>query len=188
MTLYECFETVPDHRSASGRRTPLPALLCMVTMSYMSGYTGYRPVSSFMSSNKETFKSMFNLKHSPIKHTQLRTVISGLDFPSITEAFSTWMRTFLNVEQGEWFSGDGKSLGSTVVDVHGAKQEYELMVRLFRQKLGIVTHVSTTKSKASELKAMQSLLKKLELKGIIITLDALLPIAIGSQKKQLTSF
>lgn len=179
MSLYECFEQVADHRKASGLRTPLPALLCMITMSYLSGFTGYRATATFMKGHEATFKKMFDLKHPPIGKTQLRTVLQGLDFTSINKAFHKWISSFVSIEKGEWLSGDGKALASTIQDAHGNAQEYELMVRLFSQKLGIVTHSATTKSKSTELKAMQALLKTLELKGVIITLDAL-----HCQKKQ----
>lgn len=173
MSLYECFVQIEDHRDASGLRNPLPALLCMITMSYLSGHSGYRATASFMKGNKEALMEMFDLQHPPLGKTQLRTVMQGLNFQSINQAFFKWMNSFVSIKKGEWLSGDGKSLGSTLKDAHGHAQEYELMVRLFSQKLGIITHLATTKSKSSELKAMQKLLKTLEVKGVIITLDAL---------------
>ncbi len=173
MRLLECFEQLIDPRKSSGLRTPLPELLCMITMGYLSGHTGYRGIGTFMKGNKSEFMEMFNLKHPPIGKTQLRTVLQRLDFASINQAFFQWMSTFVSVQPGEWLSGDGKALGSTVKDAHGNAQEYELMIRLFSQKLEIVTHSATTKSKKTELKAMQALLQTLEVKGVIITLDAL---------------
>jgi len=179
MSLYECFEQLIDPRKESGLRNPLPALLCMITMSYLSGHSGYRATSRFMQGNSDEFISMFNLKHPPIKHTQLRTVMQRLDFESVNKIFLKWIRNFVKIEKDEWLSGDGKVLGSTVKDAHGHSHDFELMVRLFSQKLEIVTHTATTKNKSSELKAMQNLLKTLECKGVIITLDAL-----HCQKKQ----
>jgi len=173
MSLYENFEQLVDPRKLSGLRNPLPALLCMITMSYLSGHSGYRATASFMKGNEKDLMELFNLKHPPLGKTQLRTVLQRLDFNSINKAFYEWMNNFVTIEQGEWLSGDGKALASTIKDANGNKQEYELMVRLFSQKLGIVTHLATTKSKSSELKAMQVLLKALEVKGVIITLDAL---------------
>lgn len=173
MSLYDCFEQVPDPRAESGLRNPLPALLCMITMSYLSGHSGYRATARFMQGNANEFMTMFDLKHPPIKHTQLRTIMQMLDFESINKVFLKWIKNFVNIEKDEWLSGDGKALASTIKDAHGHGQEFELMVRLFSQKLETVTHSATTKNKSSELKAMQKLLKTLECKGVIITLDAL---------------
>lgn len=179
MSLYECFEQIEDHRSTSGRRNPLPALLCMIVMSYLSGFTGYRATAKFMKGNCDAFMDMFGLKHPPLGHTQLRTIMQGLDFNVINQIFHQWMNQFVSVDIGKWLSGDGKALASTVEDAHGNAQDFELMVRLFSQHLGIVTHIETTKNKTGEQKAMQGLLENLELKGVIITLDAL-----HCQKKQ----
>jgi len=179
MSLYECFEQVKDYREASGLRNPLPALLCMIVMSYLSGHSGYRATARFMKGNREELMKMFNLKHPPIGHTQLRTIMQELEFKDINQAFFKWINSFVSIKKGEWLSGDGKSLASTIKDAHGNSQDFELMVRLFSQQLEIVTHSATTKSKSSELKAMQKLLEGLESKGVIITLDAL-----HCQKKQ----
>ena len=179
MSLYECFVEVPDPRKESGLRLPLPALLCMITMCYMSGYSGYRSTATFMKGNEDEFMEMFNLKHPPIRRTQLRTVLQVLDFKAINKAFFKWMNNFVTIEEGEWLSGDGKALASTVKDAHGSAQDFEMMVRLFNQKLQVVTGMTTTRSKKGEMKAMQNLLKNLELKGVTITMDAL-----HCQKKQ----
>jgi len=180
MSLYECFESIPDVRNASGLRTPLPALLCMITMAHMSGHSGFRPIATFMKAHKSVFIPMFNLKHPPLGHTQLNKVMNTLNFDEIFTAFHKWMNQFVDIEPGDWLSGDGKSLASTVKDAHGRMQEYVQIVRLFSQKLGIVVRTKSTKSKSGELKAMQALLKELKAKGVLITLDAL-----HCQKKQL---
>jgi len=164
---------VPDPRKESGLRLPLPALLCMLTMCYLSGYSGYRSSATFMKGNREEFMEMFNLKHPPIGKTQLRTVMGMLDFKSVNQAFFKWMNSFVSIGEGEWISGDGKALASTVLDPHNPSQEFEMMVRLFSQKLQVVTQLSTASSKKGEMKSMEKLLKTLDSKGVIITLDAL---------------
>ena len=173
MSLYECFEQVEDPRKLSGLRNPLPALLSMVVMSYLSGYTGYRATAVFMKGNREAFMDMFDLKHRPLGHTQLRTIFQRLDFDSINQAFFRWINSFVTIEKGEWLSGDGKALASTVKNTFNSAQDFELMVRLFSQKLGLVLQSRTTTNKSGEQKALQDLLKALEQKGVIITLDAL---------------
>ena len=183
MSLYECFQQLEDPRQKSGLRMPLPALLCMLVMSYLSGHSGYRATATFMKGNRSELMEMFNLKHPPIGHTQLRTILQRLDFRAINRAFFNWMNRFVSIGENEWLSGDGKALASTIVDPQGPAQNFELMVRLFGQKLEVVTHAATTTNKDGEAKAMQELLKTLKCKGAIITLDALY-----CQKKQLTSF
>jgi len=179
MSLYELYKEVEDPRKASGLRFPLPAFLTMMTMAYMSGYSGYRSSASFMEGNKDQFCEMFDLKHGVPGFVQVRTIINSLDFQVINKVFFKWINQFVPIEQGEWISGDGKGLNSTLSNVHTSKQDYQLMVRLFSQKLGIVLQTESKRSKTREVKAFQSLLEQLQLKGVIITLDAL-----HCQKKQ----
>ena len=53
MSLYKCFEQVADPRELSGLRMPLPALLCMITMSYLSSNSGYLATGAFMKGNAD---------------------------------------------------------------------------------------------------------------------------------------
>lgn len=179
MSLVELFDQVVDPRKASGLRFPLPAFLTMMTMSYMSGYTGYRAPANFMKGNESELVSMFKLKHGVPGFVQIRTIINRLDFEQINEVFFKWMTSFVSIEPGEWISADGKGLNSTVSDAQTSKQDFEIMVRLFSQKLGIVLQTQSKRFKAREHIAFQSLLEQLQLKGVIITLDA-----IHCQKKQ----
>jgi hypothetical protein len=173
MSLEECFKQVEDPRKASGLRFPLPALLSMMVMSYMSGNTGYRASAKFMEGNREEFTQMYGLKHGTPGHTQINTIHKLLDFEQINQAFFKWINSFVAIEAGEWLHGDGKSLKSTVKDSHSSEQDFELMVRLFAQKLGIVIQSGRTRNKSGEGPALQQLLQQLEHKGVIVTLDAL---------------
>ena len=179
MSLADCFLQLTDPRRASGLRHPLVPFLCMVTMGYLSGYSGYREIGTFMEANKEEFVKMFELKHGVPKFVQIRTIIRKLDFRLINKVFLHWISQFVSIDGGEWISGDGKGLNSTLQDAHSSSQDFELMVRLFSHKLGLVLYTGSARSKKGEILALRELLKQLELKGVIITLDA-----VHCQKKQ----
>ena len=178
MSLFECFEQVIDPRKSSGLRNPLPALLCMVTMGDLSGYSGYRGIGTFMKGNKEAFQEMFDLKHPPIGKTQLRTVLQKLDFTSINKAFFRWMNTFVAIEQGEWLSGDGKALKSTT-EAHKGRS-FQAVVTFFTHESGLAHSIATYRNeKASEIHVVQFLLDRLQDMSITMYLDA-----VHCQKKQ----
>lgn len=181
MSLYDCFKELEDPRKSSGLRHPLAAILSMTVMSYMSGFTGFRATASFMKGNQEVFTELFGLAHGTPGHTQLNTIFKRLDFEKINQKFFKWINQFVEIEQGEWVSGDGKGLNSTVKSAHTSNQDFELMVRLFSEKLGIVLQTHRTQNKKGEIKALQDLLKVLSVKGVVITLDA-----VHCQKKRLS--
>jgi len=47
-----------------------------------------------------------------------------LDFKEINKTFYQWMSSFVSMQPGEWLSGDGKALGSTIQDaLHCQKKQ-----------------------------------------------------------------
>ena len=182
ISLYEAFGEVKDTRDSSGLRHLLQPFLAMTTSSIMSGWYGYRELATFFDGNRNEFEVMFNLKHGVPKYTQTRTILQGIDYPSLYTAFHKWATQYIPLELEEWISGDGKGLNSTVTDCHNAKQNYVAMVSLFAQKTGTAFAVSRYENgKKGEGAALRELVEKLEIQGVTITLDAL-----HCQKKQLT--
>ena len=173
-SLQEYFEALPDPRKASGLRHPLGPFLAMSTMAIMSGYTGFRELGSFMEANQEYFIERFKLKHGVPKFVQIRTIFSVLNFDQINRAFNSWAEQFMPTAPGNWISGDGKGLSSTVTDMHGSSQDFVLMVSLFCQTTGIVLKTQRkNNAKGGEIPALNELLAQLQAKDMIITLDAL---------------
>ncbi len=173
-SLLDYFEAIPDPRKASGLRHHLGPFLAMATMAMMSGYKGFRELGSFMEANEEYFTKVFGLKHGVPKFVQIRTIFSRLDFDEVNKAFNQWAMQFMPQGSGNWVSGDGKGLSSTVTDMHGPTQDFVLIVSLFCHRTGIVLKTQRRHNgKGGEIPALNELLAQLQTKGMIITLDAL---------------
>lgn len=174
MSLYEVFGQVEDTRQPSGLRHPLQSFLTMATLSIMSGYNSMQSMATFFDSNKEVFVQLFSLKHGVPGYTQIRTILQTLNYESLCSLFSEWAFEHVPLEKGDWVSGDGKALASTLTDSQSSKQNYIAMVSLFVQKLGVVLGTNRYENgKSGEGASLQELLYILEGKGVIITLDAL---------------
>lgn len=179
-SLYEFFGTVPDIRQSSGLRHPLQSFLTMTTLGIMSGQNAYQELATFFDGNKKEFIELFDLKHGVPGYTQIRTILRGIDYDGLSVAFHNWASQYVPLTEGDWISGDGKALNSTVTDCHGSKQNYVAMVSLFAQKTGTVFAVKRYENgKKGEGPSLRELLQTLDIKGFIITLDAL-----HCQKKQ----
>ncbi len=165
---------VPDHRRAQGLMHQKVPLLMMIVLSNMAGCYGYREMASYMKDNYKSFKELYELKHGVIKHVALRTFIQKLDFKALLKAFREWSNQFIELEEGDIVSIDGKGLKSTVENSHDASQNYKSMVSLFCEKTGLIKDTEMIELKKNhEIGAAQSLIGRLEAKGIIITTDAL---------------
>lgn len=180
LSLYEALGEVKDNRQASGLRHPLQSFLTMVTLGIMSGFHAYQELATFFSSNKEEFVELFGLKHGVPGYTQIRTILRELNYDDLYKAFESWSKQQISMEEGDWLSGDGKALKSTVTNSHNSAQNYVAMVSLFVQKTGTVIGVNRYENgKKGEGPALRELLEEFEGKGVVITLDAL-----HCQKKQ----
>lgn len=180
LSLYEAFSQVKETRQSSGLRHPLQPFLTMTTLGIMSGNYAYQELAAFFKANQTEFIAMFELKHGVPKYTQIRTILRGIDYNSLYQAFQNWALQYIPLEKEEWISGDGKGLNSTITNCHNSKQNYIAMLSLFAQKTGTVLAVNRYETgKSGEGAALRETIENLDLKGFIITLDAL-----HCQKKQ----
>jgi DDE_Tnp_1-associated len=180
MGLKEFFHSIKDFRRAQGQRYKLEPVLWMIFLGISSGYTGYRELSVYMKSHKAYFTEVFSLKYGVPSHVTIRTILIGLDKPEFLTAFNTWAER-QKLSPGDWLSGDGKSLNSTVINAHESEQSFCSIVSLFCQRTGLVYQIADFRSKKkSEGEILRQLLPSLQDKGINLTLDAL-----HCQKKQL---
>jgi sugar phosphate isomerase/epimerase len=78
------------------------------------------------------------------------------------------------VVSGEWFSGDGKSIKSSVSDYDQVQQNFVSLVSLFAHQRGVVQAVMPMENKLiSEQEVVRLLLATVGLTGVGVTLDAL---------------
>lgn len=180
MGLKEFFHSIKDFRREQGQRYKLEPVLWMILLGISSGYTGYRELSVYMKSNKAYFSKVFSLKHGVPSHVTIRAILIGLNKSEFLTAFNTWAET-QELSQGDWLSGDGKALNSTVTNAHESEQNFCSIVSLFCQRTGLVHQIADFRSKKkSEGEILRQLLPSLQDKGVYLTLDAL-----HCQKKQL---
>ncbi|MBC8110777.1 MAG: hypothetical protein H7Y04_06935 [Verrucomicrobia bacterium] len=98
----------------------------------------------------------------------------------LVATFFQWAGEQTSPMAGDFVSGDGKSLKSTVNDYGNQKQDFSSTVSFYAQKIGIVLALAEFGNKQmGEWEVVINLLALLEGKGITLSLDAL-----HSQKKR----
>lgn len=176
MNLSECFSQLEDPRRSVGLRTSLDQLLCMVTLGYLCGYGGYRPLARFCKTHAKSFISALSLRHGVPSHVTFRTVLQDLDEQALIDAFNSWAETYVELSPSDWVSGDGKTLNSTVSDCHGKSQDFQAVVSIFSQQSGLVYALEQYRNKSkekAETDVVRFLIGKLTGMGLTLTLDAL---------------
>ena len=176
MTLCEGFSTLKDPRRRAGLRTPLDSILCMVTLSYLCGYVGYRPLKRFCTAYSKTLVSTFSLKHGIPSHVTFHTVLRSLNEQELIDVFCNWASSFVELSPSEWVSTDGKSMNSTVSDCHSSSQNFQAVVSLFGQESGLTYALDQYRNKSkdkAETDSVRFLMEKLTGMGLVVSMDAL---------------
>lgn len=179
--LFEFLQNIDDPRRSQGVRFPLPALLAIIIMAILSGYSGLKGFARFAKSNAKELVSIFALKHGVPTFGTIRTILLSLDKEVLTREFGNWMRQYFPQDEPTWIALDGKGLNSTVSNAHESLQSFVFVVSAFAQKSGLVFGLTSfDNGKSGEGDALELLIQRLDLKGAIFTMDA-----IHTQKKDL---
>jgi hypothetical protein len=173
MNLLEALKSVPDYRSSRGKRHPLWLILLLIVMGNLAGYRGNRPLAAFAQRYGGQIARLLqvDLRSLPSFST-FRRVYRDLDFETLSQAVSGWMRAHLSPDE-DCFAIDGKRIGQPIADADG-KTRFVGLVSVFAQSQGMTAALAAlTVADNSELKVVQYLLEKLQLSGVLLSLDAL---------------
>ena len=175
MNLLELLSQIKDPRRAAGRRYPLSSILLITIMAIMSGYYGYREIAKYAEANKEFFLQFFPKKRKKLpSHVTIREVLRRIDYKELILLFESWALGYISIEKNEWFSVDGKAIGSTLTDYSKEYQNFISLVSVFSQKRGqVIVSEAYENKKTSEIPTVESLIERLDLKDVVFTLDAL---------------
>lgn len=175
MNLYEELQKIKDFRRGQGQLHKLPIVLIIVIMANMSGYFGQRAIGDFIKKHKEELIEIFKPKRNLLPSYQtVARVLENIDFQGFTDIFHKWAIKYVEIEDKEWLSLDGKVIGGTVTNANNAKQKYTNLVTIFSNKRKQALSAGLVgKDKKSEIPVVKSLIKQLDLEGVIFTMDAL---------------
>jgi hypothetical protein len=175
MNLIESLHQVKDPRREQGQRYSSVAMLLIIIMSILRNKNKYREIGRFCKLNASDMVELFSFKNGKVpSHVSLRTFIMKTDFASAQAAFHQWTQRYVQIDEGEWISIDGKSIRSTVSDYSSQYQNFVSLVSLFCQKREQIIHVEKLETKKTgEGKVVEDLLDVLDLKGVNFTMDAL---------------
>lgn len=145
-----------------------------MTMAIMSGYNGLRATGDFIKKHKDELKEVFKPNKGRLPSFQtIARVISNMRFDEMVKAFSKWAKGYVEIKKKEYLSIDGKAIGGTVINPHNKYQEYCTLVSVFSNKRKQVIIHDKVKDKKSEIPIVKSLIKELDIEGVVFTLDAL---------------
>lgn len=182
MTLQELIQSLSDFRRLQGLRANKEQMLWLILLGGCCGYFGGRRLSRFGKAYAEILTVELQLKYPPPSHVTFSKFLNNIDCQEFINKFNAWATSNISLEKGEFISGDGKALASTLEKTHSSEQNHKAIVSLFCQKTGLVYAIEKHENpKDSEISVVRELIKLLKDQGVVFFGDAL-----HTQKKQLT--
>lgn len=175
MTILQAFETIPEFRTAKGKRHTLPFVLTCLLLGSLSDCKSWRDYGSFVQRHRDALLERFRPHKDRLpSFSTLRRVTLGLDFDALSQAFLTWARQHVSIEPGEWLAVDGKGLSGTSTHPDDARQNFTALVSLYAHKRGVVLQIDAYENKLeSEAHIVEAMLAEAQLAGAGVTADAL---------------
>jgi predicted transposase YbfD/YdcC len=174
-SFFEHFETLPDPRIDRTKRHNLSDILFITIAAVLSGCDDWNEIELYGQTKEEWLRKYLELPGGIPSHDTFNRVFSLLDPDALRECFLNWIEQIASLTEGEVVSIDGKRLCGSGED---GKRSIIHMVSAWSEANSLVLAQVKVDDKSNEITAIPNLLEVLELKGCIVTLDAM-----GCQKE-----
>lgn len=175
-SIQECFEDLTDPRTERKVQHKLLDILTLALCAVLSGADAWVDVEDYGKAKREWFETFLELPNGIPSHDTFGRVFSLLSSEELEACFAKWVQAVARVMTGEVIALDGKTLRRS----HDAASEKSAihMVSAWAGTANMVLGQLKTAEKSNEITAIPQLLKVLELKGCLVTIDAM-----GCQKE-----
>ena len=173
--LQRYFESITDPREAGKVEHSLLEMVAMTVCAVVSGCEYWEDIVDFCNVKALWFKEKLGmeLKNGVASHDTFQRVFQLIDPAEFERCFLNWIGAIAQKTDGEIVSIDGK----TACGSRDAKSKALHLVSAWGSVNQLVLGQVKTDEKSNEITAIPTLLELLELKGCIVTIDAM-----GTQK------
>jgi len=99
--------------------------------------------------------------------------MQNIDFNEFTKIFYKWSTKYVKIKKQDWISIDGKGINGTITNKCTKLQKFTNLVSVFASKQKQVLTAGKVNNKSNEIPLVQELVTKLDLEGVVFTIDAL---------------
>jgi len=174
--LREHFEKITDPRQQEKVKHNLLEVVVMTICAVISGCEYWEDIVDFCRVKEEWFREKMGLSlgNGIASHDTFQRVFQLIRPEELEASFISWVRSVTQKTKGEIIGIDGK----TVCGSRDAKTKAIHMVSAWANANKLVLGQVKTEEKSNEITAIPTLLELLELRGCIVTIDAM-----GCQKE-----
>ena len=163
------FATLPDPRSTRGRRHNLVDLLAIAVLAVMCGADSWEDLYRFARDQEAWLRTFLTLPAGVPSADTFNRIFLLLDTKAFGECFLAWVREVRKKVPKDVISLDGKTLRASMAE----GQPPLHVVSAWSSANHLVLGQRAVDAKSNEITAIPELLKVLDLKGCIVTLDSM---------------
>jgi len=170
-SIREYFSELEDPRVERTRRHPLDSIIIISILAIICGADGFVGIEQFAQARAAWLCKLLDLSDGIPSHDTFGRVFAALDPKQLTASFQRWTEMLVTTLRGEIIAIDGKTLrrsfrnASNLVFTH--------MVSAWATKNRLVLGQVSTTEKSNEIEAIPRLLELLDLRGAMVTIDAM---------------
>ena len=175
------FSTLEDPRSHINRRHPLPSILVIAVLAVLAGAAGPTAIARWAKFKEELLMGLLDLPNGIPGKDVFRRVLMMLKPDAFEAAFNAWIARLRDEAIAE--TGVDRPIisidGKTARRSHDAKEDLGPLhvVTAWAGEYGLALGQEVCAEKSNEITAIPELLKKIDVRGGIVTIDAM-----GAQK------
>lgn len=168
----EHFKSLPDPRRKNANlRHKFIDILVIAICAIICGADSWVAVEEFGKAKEDWFRGFLELPNGIPSHDTFTDVFRKLASKKFESCFISWTESISELFDGEVVGVDGKTLRRS----HDSSSDKKAihMVSAWASKNSLVLGQIKTDEKSNEITAIPELLKSLELKGCLVTIDAM---------------
>ena len=175
-SLTDYFADIPDHRVQRTKKHLLKDILVIAVLAVNAVATGWEDMENYGLSKQQWLAEFLELPHGIPSDDTFRRVFERIDSQMLEKCLSQWINNLLGSVTKEVIPIDGKTLRGSYDRNQGIKALHLVTAWASEQKL--VLGQVKVEDHSNEITAIPALLELLDVKGTVITIDAM-----GTQKE-----
>lgn len=169
--IIEHFSSLNDPRVERNKKHQLIDIIVLTVCAMCSGANGWEAIEEFGNEKQEWLRQFIPLENGIPSHDCINYVIARLSVKGFRECFMSWTRSVMESCPGEIIALDGKTARGSRDQKNDKKALHMVSAWACQQRL--VLGQEAIDDKSNEITAIPKLLKLLEIKGCIVTIDAM---------------
>jgi len=150
---------------------PLEEILFLTISAVISGADSWTMIHEFGNTKKDWLRKFYPFEKGIPSHDVLGKLFAKLDSKAFSKCFTQWVNSLAEYTEGEVVAIDGKTICGS--NIKSKSKSAIHVVSAYASENRLCLGQEVVHEKSNEITAIPQLLKLLELKGCIVTIDAM---------------